>query len=326
MKTFSLIFILFFCNLLICPAKSNENVKAIDTTEIVSISNTKQVIRIKGTNTQNPVLLYLNGGPGDSVLDEMDNMFGVLQKKFIVILWDQRNSGKTSALKNENVRMTQKLFKNDTYEIVQYLLKKFNKRKIFLVAHSYGTTLGFDIARNHPELLHAYIAVSPLTNQIKSELIALEMLKDNAQKNKNDQAINELSKVTVPFKSSEELYYDRKWLFDFEGKAFARKEPFRQRVLSWSSTWLDLFNESIQENLFESTKKIECPVFFIVGENDYQTNSKLSHEYFNLLQAPQKEIFSFKNAGHLIPYEHQIKFQKTITEVILPSINLINRG
>ncbi|WP_109301364.1 alpha/beta fold hydrolase [Aquimarina sp. AU474] len=319
-KTIFLILIILISFLGYSNTNSNGNTQEIDITETVNISNTNQVIRIKGSNDQNPVLLYLNGGPGDSVLSQMDKMFSELQKDFIVVLWDQRNTGKTSKLINEKVQLTQELFKNDTYQLVQYLIQKFDKKKIVLVAHSYGTTLGFDIAKNHPELLHAFVATNPLTKQVESEHITLEMLKHHANKNKNTKAINELSKVTVPFKTGEELYYARKWLFDFEGKSFAKKKSFKKRVLSWSLTWLELFNESSQENLFESTKRIGCPVFFIIGQNDYQTNSILTQKYYDLLQAPQKDIYSIKNAGHLIPYDNGMEFQNAITENILSTI------
>ncbi|MGV3588818.1 MAG: alpha/beta fold hydrolase [Adhaeribacter sp.] len=300
------------------------NTKAIDTTEMVRIANSNQVIRIKGHNSQNPILLYLNGGPGDSVLDQMDQMFSELQKDFIVILWDQRNTGKTATLNKEQVHLTQALLKNDTYQLVQYLLQKFDKQKIVLVAHSYGTTLGFDMAKNHPELLHAYVATNPLANQVESEQLTLAMLKAHAEKNKNSKSLDELAKVSIPFKTGEDLYYARKWLFDFEGKSFAKGKAFKTRVLSWSETWLELFNEAIQENLFESIKEINCPVFFMIGLKDYQTNFTLTKKYYNLLQAPQKDIYSIEKAGHLIPYENGMEFQKVITQYILATIKRNN--
>lgn len=316
----SSILFMLFVSFGYCTISNNGINRAIDTTETVSISDTNQVIRIKGSNNQNPVLLYLNGGPGDSVLGQIDKMFSELQKDFTVVLWDQRNIGKTSKLNNQKVQPTQELFKSDTYQLIQYLIQKFDKKKVILVAHSYGTTLGFDMANHHPELLHAFVATNPLINQTESELMTLRMLTDNAEKNKNTKAINELSKVTIPFKNGEELYYARKWLFDFEGKGYAKKKSFKKRVLSWSLTWLELFNEACQENLFESTKKINCPVYFIIGQNDYQTNSILTQKYFDILQAPQKELYSIENAGHLIPFENGIEFQNAIKEYILSSI------
>ncbi|WP_046757237.1 hypothetical protein [Kordia jejudonensis] len=82
----------------------------IDTTETVRISNSEQVIRIKGDYLENPVLLYINGGPGDSVMTQIDKMFGKLQQDFTVVLWDQRKTGKTLHLKNLEVDLSQELF------------------------------------------------------------------------------------------------------------------------------------------------------------------------------------------------------------------------
>ena len=53
-----------------CTENKNGIYRAIDTTETVNISGSNQIIRIKGSHYQNPVLLYLNGGPGDSVIDQ----------------------------------------------------------------------------------------------------------------------------------------------------------------------------------------------------------------------------------------------------------------
>ena len=158
-------------------------------------------------------------------------MFSELQKDYTVVLWDQRNIGKTSKLNNQKIQPTQELFKNDTYHLIQYLIQKFDKKKLILVAHSYGTTLGFDIANHHPELLHAFVATNPIINQTESELLTLRMLTDYAEKNKNTKAINELSKVTMPFKKGEELYYARKWLFNFEGKGFAKKNLSKKNFI-----------------------------------------------------------------------------------------------
>ena len=319
-KALSLILFLFFASFAYCTTNHNAISRAIDTTEIVHISQTKQVIRLKGSNDQNPVLLYLNGGPGDSVLDLMDKAFSELQKDFIVVLWDQRNVGKTSELKNQKIPITQELFENDTYELIQYLLQRFSKKKIVLVAHSYGTTLGFGMARNHPELLFTFVAANPLINQTESELITLNMLKEHAKKSNNKKAIKQLNNVSIPFKNGEEPYYARKWLFDFEGKVIQKDKSFRRIVLAWSASWLELFNEVIQENLFESTKKIDCPIYFIIGQNDYQTNSVLTQKYYHKLQAPQKEIYSIKNAGHHIPFENGMDFQNAVKEHVLSTI------
>ncbi len=294
--------------------------QAIDTTEIVSIGNSKQYIRIKGSSSESPVLLFLNGGPGDSVLGTIDKMFGALQKEFVVVLWDQRQTGQTRQLNNPKEVLTQTRFEKDTKSLVHYLLKRFGKEKIVLVGHSYGTSLGFKMAKQNPELLHAYIATTPMIHQIESERIALEMLKEHARRTANSKAIEELGEVMIPFQTGEQLYFARKWLFDFDGKKFARKKGFKKNVLSWAAAWLPLFNEASRANLFETPPNYDCPIYFILGDKDYQTNYTLSERYFQQITAPKKELFIIKNAGHLIPFEHSNLFQDHINLHILPEI------
>lgn len=314
--------LLLFFSIIVFQGYGKGIIEKIDITETVNIAGSNQILRIKGDDIQNPVLLYLNGGPGDSVTDHINKLFGKLQKNFVVVLWDQRKSGKTLHLDNEEVVLSQELLKNDTHILIEYLLQRFNKEKIVLVGHSYGTTLGFDIAKNYPELVHYFVATNPMVNQVESEQKALEILMDKAKADKNKEAIEDLSQVDIPFENSEDLYFSRKWLFDYDGRKFAKKAPFKSRVFSWSSLWLNVFNESVQENLFESTKQIGCPILFIIGEKDIQTNSTITEEYFKLLEAPSKEIQVVKGAGHLIPFKNNKVFQNTILEYTLPSLEL----
>ncbi len=290
-------------------------IQPIDTTELVTINNSKQYIRIKGNDEEKPILLYLNGGPGDSVLKQMDRMFGKLQTEFVVVLWDQRQSGQTTKIKTKNkVLLTQELFQQDTYALVQYLLKKFKKDKLTLVGHSYGTTLGFFMAKNHPELITNFIAVNPMVHQTESERLTLKVLLEKANSDRNTKAINELTQVQIPFKNSEQLYYARKWLFDFDGKRFAKKKAFKKQVLSWAKIWLPLFKEASQDNLLVSAKKLDCPISFIIGKQDYQCNYALTEKYYNQLEAPEKQLIPLEKAGHLIPFQNNQEFQTLIIQ------------
>jgi hypothetical protein len=59
-------------------------------------------------------------------------------------------------------------------------------------------------------------------------------------------------------------------------------------VLKWSVKWLSLFNEGSAINLFEAAPEIRCPVYFFVGSRDYQTSSKLTEAYFQVVKAEKK--------------------------------------
>ncbi len=288
----------------------------IDTHEVVSISDSRQYIRMKGSPS-NPIFLFLAGGPGDSVTGRMKQLFSKLSGEFLVVLWDIRSTGETAKLDNPPRELSQELLQEDTRELVDYLLRKFQKEKLYLAGFSWGSVPGFYMAGDHPEKLHAFIAVNPMIDPMKSEAISLEILKEDARVDDNNAALSELSQVELPFQNAEQLYYSRKWLFTKEGNRFGQKKAFRKYVFNWSDTWLDVFNQAVQRNLFETLPTLECPVYFIVGKKDYRIDYRIAQDYYEQVKAPNKDFFLFEDSGHLLPYRDPNRFQETIIDSIL---------
>ena len=148
---------------------------AIDSTGTLTVGGIKQFVSIKGKDNRNPLLLFLHGGPGNSVIHYAEKFTHKLQEHFIVVQWDQRNAGKTLALNNSPEPLTVDLFESDTHQLIDSLLKRFHQPKLYLVGHSWGTFLGFYMAKNYPELLYAYIPICPMINQLESERIILSV-------------------------------------------------------------------------------------------------------------------------------------------------------
>ncbi|MEQ9120422.1 alpha/beta hydrolase, partial [Fulvivirga sp.] len=248
----------------VCHSQSKDiDLALIDTTEIIHIGGIKQFISIKGSNKKNPILLILHGGPGSSLIESSEKFTDKLISEFVVINWDQRESGETLKINSSNEALTPELFKNDTYELIKYIMNKFRKEKIYLVSHSWGSVLGFDFAEKHPELLYAYIAISPIVNQNRASFLTMEMLKKWANQNHEIDAIRELNLVNLPFENQNDLFYSQKWLFIHNGVEFAKKEDFKKKYYTWMSTWFSIWRESTGGNLFENLPKVECPIYFI---------------------------------------------------------------
>jgi pimeloyl-ACP methyl ester carboxylesterase len=286
--------------------------------DTVSVGNIKQIVSYSGSDDL-PLILFVHGGPGSSRMKQAEIFSNILQKHFLVVQWDQRETGKTLALNKSSVPITLELMKSDTYELVSLLLKKFKKKKLYLAGESWGTVLGFGMAAKHPELLNAYIAFSPVVNQTKSEQLLLEKLKLEAKAKGIVQAQNELNTVKVPFENDEQLRYSRKWMLSHDGYTIADKDTtaFKKYIEDWSKTWLPTWNQAIGQNLFIDLPEINCPVYFFLGGKDLQTNSSIARDYFKILKAPKKEIFLYENAGHSVLTEEAEHVQKTIVEQIL---------
>ncbi|HEX5168203.1 MAG TPA: alpha/beta hydrolase [Cyclobacteriaceae bacterium] len=286
----------------------------IDTALSITIGGISQYVQIKGKNRSAPLFLFLHGGPGNSAMGYAEKFTSTLQSHFVVVQWDQREAGKTKEINPSQIPLTVDLFKKDTEEIVHALLKQFHQSKLYIAGHSWGTVLGFHMARTHPEWLYAYIAISPMINQLESERIILELMKKKAKQNGNKQELNELNSVRIPFGNGAQLFYQRKWMFDYIGTKVKMSKAY---VESWSSTWLNLFNTASEENLFESTPSLQCPVYFFVGRKDYQTNAELTRKYYEQLIAPKKGFYWFETA-HSIPSAAPGLMQELIINEILP--------
>ena len=135
-----------------------KGVNSISLLEKVSIGGTNQWITVRGEDRRNPILLYLHGGPGHAEMGS-NPRFKELEKRYVVVNWDQRGSGKSFSpnLSKETLNVDQ--FLSDTHEMVEMLKKRFGREKIYLVGHSWGSLLGMIEISKHPESLYAYVGV-----------------------------------------------------------------------------------------------------------------------------------------------------------------------
>lgn len=288
------------------------NTFAIKGGEAVQIGGIKQWIQFEGPDTDAPILLFLHGGPGNSVISYSDKFTQRLKKKFLVVFWDQRESGQTALLNTTDKPLTVSLFVDDAIEVIQFLQKKFLKGKIYLIGHSWGGYLGFQVAIRRPELIHVYFAMSPMINQLRSEQLALEKMMEKASSENDLQAIVELECVKIPFENGLQLFYHRKWLSKLQGS----NVPGQSMVESWARTWLNLFNEASRTSFLVYAPEIKCPVFFLIGNRDYQTNYALAEEYYNQLICPNKKFIWFRNSSHSPNMTETTKFEATILNVL----------
>jgi pimeloyl-ACP methyl ester carboxylesterase len=275
----------------------------IDTTATFKIGGIKQFVVIRGADRQKPLLLYFTGGPGESSIGHSDVFTAELRQHFVLVEWDQRNCGKTMELNPSPKPVTLALCKKDARDLADTLLKRFHRQKLFVFGWSWGTVLGFDLAKHMPEKIYAYFAVSPVVDQVKSEERALQEMKEKAQKNGNTTATAELSKVKIPFENAEQLFFDRKWLFNLITGTPRDEQQLRNFFFDPKNQWIiPLSKESSRQDLIKELPAVNCPVYFFIGRQDKQVNHLIGEEYFKVIKAPKKGIFLFEKSGHLIPF------------------------
>lgn len=305
---------------IICFANARST-PLIDTSYAVEIGGIKQWISVKGLDASKPLLLWLHGGPGGSEMGYSDKFSNQLQKHFIVVQWDQRESGKTAEL-NHSPELSLNLIHQDVHDIITYLLMQFHKEKLFLVGNSWGGYLAIHAANQYPELLKACILVSPMIYGNESEELSLQYVTQEAKKRKNNIAVNEIASIKVPFEQPMDTWLLRKWMFTFHGENVSRALPPEAVFLEIVSHWFPIVKEFESYNPYTEIQQIDCPIFFLLGRKDYITHTEVTQKFYDQLKANTKNLYWF-DAGHMIIMEQSKLMQETIINQI--AANLISR-
>jgi pimeloyl-ACP methyl ester carboxylesterase len=133
--------------------ETQKNNRRIDAVERVTIGEIDQWISIRTQDSETPIILFLHGGHGSAQIMFSRKSQIALEKDFVVVNWDQRGAGKSF---NKNLRkeeMTIDRFVLDAEILIEYLLKRFDQKKLFLVGHSWGSIIGIKITKKRPDMI-----------------------------------------------------------------------------------------------------------------------------------------------------------------------------
>lgn len=329
--------------------------KGIDELKPIEIGGVKQWVQIRGRNRDNPVLLYLHGGPGFPMIGWTwgDATFKPWEDYFTLVLWDQRQTGKSYYPANDETNpLTVEQFVSDTEEVIQYLQSYLNQDKLFLLGHSWGTVLGMHMVKRHPEWLHAYVGLGQVVNWMDNERVLYERVLHHARE-QNEQALITKLEGIKPYidpnnpgpSFAENALWLRRELSRLAGEtgmhhmssAELKKHFAFSRITSSYLSWPDISNALLGDevalyrapySLTEDVLTIDLPkdigssfkvpIFFFSGVHDYQTPVTLSDQWFSKIEAPHKEIIHFQDSAHLIVNEEPGKMLVALVNKVLP--------
>jgi pimeloyl-ACP methyl ester carboxylesterase len=311
--------------------------KGIDEASFVTLGGIEQWVTIRGQDRDNPVLLFLHGGPGDVTNPWAFSLFAPWQKHFTVVQWDQRGAGRTLKRNGPKIAPTLTLERmtRDGVELAEYLRKHLGKDKIVLVGHSFGSILGVQMARERPDLFSAFVGTGQVADGTKNYAVAYDALLKKAKALGEQAAVEELGRVgPPPYKSGEGFGVQRKWANAFEGADRFLAGTIGLALVAPGNSVQD-FNDSVDgqmlsaEQLVPQTKSIgpkelglefRIPMFVIQGEEDFTTPTELARQYLESLKAPRKEFVTIKGGGHFAMFMHSEQFLKElISRVGLPA-------
>jgi len=317
-----------------------DDLDGIEVLEEITLGGVPQTIYIRGKDIDNPVLLFLHGGPGVSELVPVRHYNRVLEEHFVVVSWDQRGTGKSYSKDIDPDTLNLDNIVEDTLELTETLLERFETEKIFLVGHSWGSIVGVHAVDQRPDNYYGYVGIGQGVNFVEAEVISYQYTLEQAHYRENKTAIRELKDIGPPPYSEddfeERLGIQRKWLFKFGGEVHNETDNFRYlldilrlHLLAPEYSVIDIVNlvrgnnlarelmwdELLNTNLPEQVPELKVPVYFFTGRYDYVTVYEKVEEYYDLLQAPKKELIWFENSAHSPNFEEPDVFIEKMIQI-----------
>ncbi len=317
-----------------------DRAKSVATLEKLRIGGSDQWVLERSENVDNPVILYLHGGPGTSELTLNRRNTKSLERSFVVVNWDQRGAAKSYGAIEDAGRMNIDQFVEDTRELTLSLLEKFRKKRIVLAGHSWGSVIGALAVSRYPELYSCYVGVGQVANAEENEAVSYQWTLERARAKNDARAVEALEKMGPPPYDgdwqaktvSQRMYLGRfggevhrsgggafglvigSLLFSREYGLVDRINFFRGIFGSMKLLWPAL----LEVDLFESVPEMKVPVFFMEGRFDREAPSDLAARYFESLKAPSKELVWFEESAHLPNSEQKDEFNRIMVEKVLP--------
>ena len=314
--------------------------RGIDEARFVGIGGIAQWITVRGQDRDNPVLLFLHGGPGEATNLTYYRQFISWTHDFTVVQWDQRGAGKTFGATGMAVAssMTIARMAQDGIELAEFLRSHLHKRKIILVGHSWGSILGIRMAKARPDLFYAYVGTGQVVNVQRSLAIDYRRLLARAQASGNAVAVRELRKIGAPpFRTMQALLTQDKWAQTYEGAGALVNGELTSALFAPGYSLRDLYGEVgslrvtlgrlVGASLSGPMMKVDIkslgpdfalPVFVFDGPDDYITSPALARDYVDWIKTPRKEFVMLKAGGHFALYTDSPEFLKELVTHVRP--------
>jgi pimeloyl-ACP methyl ester carboxylesterase len=299
----------------------------------VKIGGIDQWIQIRGHDRNNPVILWLNGGPGFSTIPNT-YLVRTWEKPFTIAMWDERGEGKTFDRSGTSVASTMTIdqMSRDGIEVAEYLRSHLHKDKIILLGHSWGSLLAVHMVHMRPDLFSAYVGTAQVVNLEKDAEAAYPLLIERAKALGNKTAEQQLVSVGPPPYPEQG---SKKWVWVSWANRLDPRNPPPQPLsfdaLWWAGTqtlrapnrganfsqglmWTSILND----NLPSQSLHFDVPVIFIQGAEDRLTVTALAKSYFDSIDAPSKQFIVLPGVGHLAVFMGRDRFLQALVDDVRP--------
>ena len=293
--------------------------------------------RIRGRDMNKPVLLFLAGGPGGSQLTTARFALEGLEEHFVVVNWEQPGAGKSFDVPGR-ASLTVERYIEDGHELVLQMRERFGQDKVYVLGESWGSALGIMLVQRYPDLFHAFIGTGQMVAFLETDQICYDFAMQLARERGDTAKVKKLIQQGPP------PYYEKdvalkQVTYLMDTYTFMNNNPaiqdngtntFRDLAapeyglydkVNWARGVLDtlgiVYPQLWDIDFRESALQFDVPVYFLVGRHDVNAPLALTEEYYQLLEAPHKEIVWFEHSGHTPWVSEADRFVQVMADTVL---------
>jgi pimeloyl-ACP methyl ester carboxylesterase len=302
------------------PPESKPKPVRIEEAGYISVGGIEQWVTIRGDDDSNPVLFYVHGGPGAAQSSFVDT-YSFLEKDFVLVQWDQRGAGQTFKLYgNDTPDFNPERVIADGAELSDYLRERFPDSRLILMGHSYGSFLATGIRQRRPEMFSAYVGTGQFTQMGAGIGYQKAYLLEAAADRGDQETISWLN-------SMDPVVINGRWfgtLSRYMGATDIEWLDSIPELLASSPQIDDHWKEAIRDgqnfsgwrlvgtlpaiNLFVTAPTSSAAFCVIQGSVDIQTPTPAAKSYFDLVEAPEKQMYILEGAGHFAIATHPSEY------------------
>lgn len=302
----------------------------------VDINGHDLAMMIRGHSIDNPVLLFLAGGPGGSELGSMRNHLPGLEEHFTVVTWDQRGAGKSYSELDPTETITLDGYIDDTIDVTNYLRERLGQDEIYVLGQSWGTTLGVFAVQQHPELYRAFIGTGQMVSQLATDTTFYRDTLEWATANDNSDLVNELEAIGPPpydemlnyetaLAHEQDVYpYDHTPNDEGQGQMSENLIADEYTLVdevhilgAFMDTFAALYPQ-LQDIDFRATAtEFEVPMFFVQGAHEADGRADVFAEWYPMIDAPITDLAVLDTSGHRPLFEQPDQFVDYVVDTVL---------
>ncbi|MBY6036632.1 alpha/beta hydrolase [Fictibacillus nanhaiensis] len=301
----------------------------------IMISNKRLHVEMFGTK-DNPAVLYLHGGPGESCYDFTYHQAERLSEDFFVIAIDQRG-----VCRSEMIREAEDFGLMDLVEDCEALRIELGIERWSLIGHSFGGFLSLLYASTYPTSIEKMIVECPTFD---FELTSRNLLRKTAQllkKYGKEDASALCLEAAASGRSSKEITEMYGKLSDELGEhrmeiyRFNHDHPTDYYAAYTEEQWEEFYDRSevhykrlmdegeIFTSLLPKLKEVNQPMLLMLGKHDAVTCDVQIEAFHTDVQ--NGETILFENSGHTPHYEEPEKFKEVVCAFLSKREESINK-